>query len=56
MKRYKLASGTIFLNVVDPLLDHIACAKTTKDAWNNLCATFLKKPCWQQIVTTSKVL
>jgi hypothetical protein len=33
MKRDKLACGTILLNVVDLLLDHVACAKTTKDAW-----------------------
>jgi hypothetical protein len=28
----KLACGTILLNVVDSLLHHVACAKTTKDA------------------------
>jgi len=43
MKKDKLACGTTLLNVVDPLLDHVACAKTTKDSWNNLCATFEKK-------------
>jgi hypothetical protein len=43
MKRDKLACGTTLLNVVDLLLDHVTCAETTKDAWNNLCATFEKK-------------
>ncbi len=32
----------IFLNVVDSLLHHIACVETTKNAWDNLCATFEK--------------
>jgi len=32
MKKDKLACGTTLLNVVDPLLDHVACAKTTKDS------------------------
>jgi hypothetical protein len=38
----KLAYGTIFLNIVDSLLHHVTSAKTTKDAWENLCATFEK--------------
>jgi hypothetical protein len=43
MKKDKLTCGTTLLNVVDHLLDHVACAETKKDAWNNLCATFEKK-------------
>jgi hypothetical protein len=43
MKKDKFTCGTTLLNVVDLLLDHVACAKTEKDAWNNLCATFGKK-------------
>jgi hypothetical protein len=39
MKKDKLVCGTIILNVVDSLLHHVACAKTTKDAWDNLCIT-----------------
>jgi hypothetical protein len=42
-KKDKLACGTTLINVVDPLLDHVACAETTKDSWNNLCATLEKK-------------
>jgi hypothetical protein len=40
MKKNKLVCGTIILNVVDSLLHHVACAETTKDAWDNLCVTF----------------
>ncbi len=43
MKKGKLAHGTILLNVVDFLFHHVACAKTTKDTWDNLCATFERK-------------
>jgi hypothetical protein len=43
MKKDKVACGTTFLNVVDPLLDRVACAKTANDPWNNLCATLEKK-------------
>ncbi len=39
----KLVCGTIFLNVIDSLLHHVTCAKTTKNAWDNFCATFEKK-------------
>jgi hypothetical protein len=38
----KLACGTILLNVVHSLLHHVTCVETTKDAWDNLCATFEK--------------
>jgi hypothetical protein len=38
----KLACGTIFLNVVDSLLHRVARVETTKDAWDNFCATFEK--------------
>jgi hypothetical protein len=40
MKKDKLTCGTILLNVVNSLLHHVTCAKTIKDAWDNLCATF----------------
>jgi hypothetical protein len=30
MKKDKLACGTIFLNVVDSMLDHVACVKSAK--------------------------
>ncbi len=43
MKKGKLACGTIFLNIVDSLLYHVACAKIGKDAWDNLCATCERK-------------
>jgi hypothetical protein len=43
MKKDKLACETILLNVVDSLLHHVAHAKTTKNAWDNLCATFEKR-------------
>lgn len=32
MKKDKLACGTIFLNVVDSMLDHVACVKSAKKA------------------------
>jgi hypothetical protein len=38
-----LVYGTVLLNVVDFLLHHVALSKTTKDAWDNLCATLEKK-------------
>jgi len=38
MKKDKLAHGTILLNVIDFMLHHVACVKTIKDAWDNLCA------------------
>jgi hypothetical protein len=34
MKKEKLACQTIRLNVVDFLLHHVACVKTTEDAWD----------------------
>jgi hypothetical protein len=43
MKKDKLACGTILLNVVDSLLHHVTHAETTKNAWDNLCATFDRK-------------
>jgi hypothetical protein len=42
-KKDKLVYGTVLLNVVDFLLHHVALSKTTKDAWDNLCATLEKK-------------
>jgi hypothetical protein len=39
----KLAHGTIFLNVVDFLLHHVTCAKTTKNAWDKFYATFERR-------------
>jgi hypothetical protein len=39
----KLAHGIIFLNVLDSLLHHVTCAKITKNAWDNFCATFETK-------------
>ncbi len=33
-KQDKLVCGTILLNVVDFLLYHVTCVKTTKDAWD----------------------
>jgi hypothetical protein len=43
MKKDKLACGTILLNVVDSLLHHVPHAKTTKNAWDDPCATFEKR-------------
>ncbi len=43
MKKDRLACGTILLNVINPLLYHVACAKIAKDAWDNLCATCERK-------------
>jgi hypothetical protein len=43
MNEDKLACETIFLNVIDYLLHHVTRAKTTKDTWDNLCATFEKR-------------
>jgi len=43
MKKDKLACGTVLLNVVDSLLHHVTHAETTKNAWDNLCATFEKR-------------
>jgi hypothetical protein len=40
MKKENLAHETILLNVVDYVLHHVAHVETTKDAWDNLCATF----------------
>ncbi len=40
MQKNKLVHGTMFLNVVDSLLHHVACVKNAKQAWDNLCATF----------------
>lgn len=42
MKKNKLACWTIFLHIVDFLLHHLACVKSVKKAWDNLCATFEK--------------
>jgi hypothetical protein len=42
MKKDKLACGTILLNVVDFLLHHVTYEKTTKNAWDNPCATLRK--------------
>jgi hypothetical protein len=39
----KLVHGTIFLNVVDSLLHHVTCAKTTKNAWDNFYATIERR-------------
>jgi hypothetical protein len=36
MKKDKLAHGTILLDVINSLLHHVTCVKTTKDAWDNL--------------------
>jgi hypothetical protein len=43
MKKDKLAHGRILLNVIDFLLHHVTCVEITKDAWDNLCATFERK-------------
>ncbi len=43
MKKDKLVCGKITLNVVDSLLYHVPCVKTTKDAWDNFCVTFEKR-------------
>jgi hypothetical protein len=43
MKKDILAHGTILLNVVDFLLHYATYAKATKDAWDNLCATFERR-------------
>lgn len=40
MKKENLVHETIFLNVVDYVLYHVTHVETTKDAWDNLCATF----------------
>ncbi len=40
MQKNKLVHGTMFLNVIDFLLHHVACVKNTKQAWDNLCAPF----------------
>jgi hypothetical protein len=39
----ELAQRTILLNVIDFLFHHVACARTSKDAWDNFCATFERK-------------
>jgi hypothetical protein len=39
----KLVREMIFLNVIDFLLHHVTCAKTTKNAWDNFCETFERK-------------
>jgi hypothetical protein len=33
MQKDKLVGGTIFLNVVDSLFHHVACANIAKEAW-----------------------
>jgi hypothetical protein len=42
-KKDELAHGTIFLNVIDFMLHHVARVGTTKDAWDNLCAAFERR-------------
>ncbi len=42
IKKDKLVHQTIFLNVVDFLLYHVAHAETIKNAWDNLYVTFGK--------------
>ncbi len=42
MKKYKLVHRTIFLNIVDFLLHHPTHAKSAKNIWDNLYATFEK--------------
>jgi hypothetical protein len=43
MKKDKLAHGTIFLNLIDFLLHHVAHVGTIKDAWDNLYTTFERR-------------
>ncbi len=50
IKKDKLACGTILLNVVDFLLHHVTCVKTTNDAWD-----IWEKTCYQHIASTSRV-
>jgi hypothetical protein len=40
MKKYKLVHRTILLNIIDFLLHHAKNAKSAKDIWDNLYATF----------------
>jgi hypothetical protein len=43
IKKDKLVHQTIFLNVGDLLLHHVAHAETIKNAWDNLYVTFERR-------------
>jgi hypothetical protein len=43
MKKDKLTHRTILLSVVEYMLHHVIHVDTTKDAWDNLCATFERR-------------
>lgn len=57
MKKDKLIFGTIFLNVVNSLLRHVAHLRNAKEVWNNLFTTFEKQHvgnCYNYVYTIFK--
>ncbi len=43
MKNDKLIHRTILLSVIEYMLHHVTRVDSTKDAWDNLCATFERR-------------
>jgi hypothetical protein len=57
MKKDKLIFRTIFLNVVNFLLCHVAHLRNAKEVWNNLFTTFEKQHvgnCYNYVYTIFK--